>query len=159
MAEFQGLPSGVGRRVVVLASRFNEPIVKKLVDGALEALVKSGVVFEDIDVVWVPGAWELPLAARWLLASERYDGLVAVGAVIRGDTAHFEYIAGEASRGLAAASTDTDTPIGFGVLTCDTDEQAEARAGGAHGNKGYDAALATLEMVDLGNRIDPGDAD
>jgi 6,7-dimethyl-8-ribityllumazine synthase len=153
------LPSGVGRRVVVLASRFNEPIVKKLVDGALEALVKSGVVFEDIDVVWVPGAWELPLAARWLLASERYDGLVAVGAVIRGDTAHFEYIAGEASRGLAAASTDTDTPIGFGVLTCDTDEQAEARAGGAHGNKGYDAALATLEMVDLGNRIDPGDAD
>jgi 6,7-dimethyl-8-ribityllumazine synthase len=159
MAEFQGLPSGVGRRVVVLASRFNEPIVKKLVDGALEALVKSGVVFEDIDVVWVPGAWELPLAARWLLASERYDGLVAVGAVIRGDTAHFEYIAGEASRGLAAASTDTDTPIGFGVLTCDTDEQAEARAGGAHGNKGYDAALATLEMVDLVNRIDPGDAD
>lgn len=159
MAEFQGLPSGVGRRMVVLASRFNEPIVKKLVDGAMDALVKSGVGFDDIDVVWVPGAWELPLAARWLLASERYDGLVAVGAVIRGDTAHFDFIAGEASRGLAAASTDTDTPIGFGVLTCDTDEQAEERAGGAHGNKGYDAAMATLEMVDLVNRIDPGDAD
>jgi 6,7-dimethyl-8-ribityllumazine synthase len=159
MAEFQGLPSGVGRRMVVLASRFNEPIVKKLVDGALDALVKSGVGFDDIDVVWVPGAWELPLAARWLLASERYDGLVAVGAVIRGDTAHFDYIAGEASRGLAAVSADAETPIGFGVLTCDTDEQAEERAGGAHGNKGFDAALATLEMVDLRNRLDPDDAD
>lgn len=145
--------------MAVVASRFNEPIVRKLVDGAMQALVESGVVFEDIDVVWVPGAWELPIAARWLLASERYDGLVAVGAVIRGDTAHFDYIAGEASRGLAAASADTETPIGFGVLTCDTDEQAEERAGGAHGNKGYDAAVAALEMVDLLNRLDPGDAD
>src|SRR3954468_7450584 len=143
MAEFQGSPSGFGRRMVVLASRFNEPIVKKLVDGALEGLLKFGVVFEDIDIVWVPGAWELPLAARWLLASERYDGLVAVGAVIRGDTAHFDFIAGEASRGLAAASAETETPIGFGVLTCDTDEQAEERAGGVHGNKGFDAAMAT----------------
>lgn len=145
--------------MVVLASRFNEPIVKKLVDGALEALVKHGVAFDDIDVVWVPGAWELPVAARWLLASERYDGLVACGAVIRGDTAHFDFIAGEASRGLADASADLETPIGFGVLTCDTDEQAEARAGGEHGNKGFDAAVATLEMVDLLNRLDPDDAD
>lgn len=159
MPEFQGLPSGVGRRMAVLASRFNEPIVKKLVDGAMQALVESGVVFEDIDVVWVPGAWELPIAARWLLSSERYDALVAVGAVIRGDTAHFDYIAGEASRGLAAASAEAETPIGFGVLTCDTDEQAEERAGGAHGNKGYDAAVAALEMVDLLNRLEPGDAD
>ena len=159
MPEFHGLPSGVGRRMVVVASRFNEPIVKKLVDGALEALVQSGVVFEDIDVVWVPGAWELPIAARWLLASERYDGLVAVGAVIRGEAAHFDYIAAEAARGLADAAAETETPIGFGVLTCETEEQAEARAGGAHGNKGYDAALAALEMVDLLTRLDPGDAD
>jgi|SRR5215208_3432861 len=159
MAEFSGLPSGVGRRIVVLASRFNEPIVKNLVDGALEALVKYGVAFEDIDVVWVPGAWELPIAARRLLATERYDGLVAVGAVIRGETAHFEYIAGEASRGLAVVSAESETPVGFGVLTCDTDEQAEARAGGEHGNKGWDAAVATLEMVDLINRLDPDDAD
>src|SRR3954462_2097101 len=159
MAEFQGLPSGAGRRMVVLASRFNEPIVKKLVDGALEALVKSGVGYEDIDVVWVPGAWELPLVARWLLGTERYDGIVAVGAVIRGDTAHFDYIAGEASRGLAAASAESETPIGFGVLTCDTDEQAEARAGGAHGNKGFAPAVATLEMVDLLSRLEPDDAD
>jgi 6,7-dimethyl-8-ribityllumazine synthase len=159
MAEFAGLPSGVGRRVAVVASRFNEPIVKKLVDGALEALLKYGVVFEDIDVVWVPGAWELPLAARWLLASERYDGIVAVGAVIRGDTAHFDYIAGEASKGLAEASAESETPIGFGVLTTDTEEQAEERAGGAHGNKGWDAAVAMLEMVDLVDRLNPDDAD
>jgi 6,7-dimethyl-8-ribityllumazine synthase len=159
MPEFAGLPNGVGRRMVVLASRFNEPIVKKLVDGALEALIKYGVVFEDIDVVWVPGAWELPTAARWLLANERYDGLVAVGAVIRGETAHFDYIAGEASRGLSTVSADSETPIGFGVLTCDTDEQAEARAGGAHGNKGWDAAVATLEMIDLHDRLEPEDAD
>src|SRR3982074_3186946 len=159
MPEFHGLPSGVGRRVVVLASRFNEPIVKKLVDGAMEALVKYGVAFEDIDVVWVPGAWELPIAARWLLASERYDGVVAVGAVIRGETAHFDYIAGEASRGLADASADSEAPVGFGVLTCDTEEQAEARAGGAHGNKGWDAAVATLEMADLSDRLSPDSED
>ena len=159
MAEFEGLPSGVGRRVAVLASRFNEPIVKKLVDGALQALLKYGVVFEDIDVIWVPGAWELPVAARWLLESERYDGIVAVGAVIRGETPHFDYIAAEASRGLAAASAESETPIGFGVLTCDTEEQAEARAGGAHGNKGWDAAVATLEMADLVDRLNPDDED
>jgi 6,7-dimethyl-8-ribityllumazine synthase len=157
MAEFAGLPSGVGRRVAVVASRFNEPIVKKLVDGALQALLKYGVVFEDIDVVWVPGAWELPVAARWLLASERYDGIVAVGAVIRGETAHFDYIACEASKGLAAASAESETPIGFGVLTCDTEEEAEARAGGEHGNKGWDAAVATLEMADLVDRLNPDD--
>lgn len=159
MAEFAGMPNGAGRRMVVVASRFNEPVVKKLVDGALEALVKHGVSFDDIDVVWVPGAWELPLAARLLLASERYDGLVAVGAVIRGETAHFDYIAAETSRGLAEISMQSETPVGFGVLTCDTDEQAEARAGGDHGNKGWDAALAALEMVDLANRIDPQDED
>ena len=159
MAEFAGLPSGAGRRVAVLASRFNEPIVKKLVDGALEALLKYGVIFEDIDVVWVPGAWELPVAARRLLETERYDGIVAVGAVIRGETAHFDFIAGEASRGLAEASAESETPIGFGVLTCDTDEQAEARAGGAHGNKGWDAAVATLEMADLMDRLTPDDED
>ena len=159
MAEFAGLPSGVGRRMAVVASRFNEPIVKKLVDGALEALLKYGVVLEDIDVIWVPGAWELPLAARWLLGSDRYDGIVAVGAVIRGETAHFEYISSETSRGLADASAESETPIGFGVLTCETDEQAEERAGGAHGNKGWDAAVAMLEMADLVDRLNPDDED
>lgn len=159
MAEFAGLPAGAGRRIVVVASRFNEDVVKKLVDGALEALVKHGVSFIDIDVVWVPGAWELPLAARLLLNTERYDGLVAVGAVIRGETSHFDFIATEASRGLADVSAQSETPIGFGVLTCDTDEQAEARAGGSHGNKGWDTAVAVLEMIDLANRIDPQNED
>jgi len=159
MAEFAGQPAGAGRRIVVVASRFNEDVVKKLVDGALEALVKHGVSFDDIDVVWVPGAWELPLAARLLLNSERYDGLVAVGAVIRGETAHFDFIAAEASRGLADVSAQSETPIGFGVLTCDTEEQAEARAGGSHGNKGWDTAVAVLEMIDLAHRIDPQDED
>jgi 6,7-dimethyl-8-ribityllumazine synthase len=157
MAEFSGTPSGEHRRFAVVASRFNHSIVERLVDGALDALVRHGVEADNVDVVWVPGAWELPLAARRLLASERYHGLVAVGAVIRGDTPHFDYVAGEASRGLASASVDFDTPIGFGLLTCDNDEQAEARAGGAHGNKGWDAALAALEMSDLFDRLDVTD--
>src|SRR3954471_22661968 len=157
MAEFIGMPAGEHRRFAVVASRFNQTIVERLVDGALDALVRHGVAADDVDVVWVPGAWELPIAARKLLQSERYNALVAVGAVIRGDTPHFEYVAGEASRGLADASAEYDTPIGFGLLTCDNQEQAEARAGGAHGNKGWDAALAALEMVDLFDRLDASD--
>jgi len=154
MAEFSGTPTGEHRRFAVVASRFNQQIVERLVDGALDALVRHGTAVDDVDVVWVPGAWELPIAARRLLATERYHALVAVGAVIRGDTPHFDYVAGEASRGLASASVEYDTPIGFGVLTCDNDEQAAARAGGAHGNKGWDAALAALEMADLFDRLD-----
>jgi 6,7-dimethyl-8-ribityllumazine synthase len=157
MAEFSGTPAGENRRFAVIASRFNQVIVEKLVDGALDALVRHGVAADDVDVVWVPGAWELPIAARRLLSSERYDALVAVGAVIRGDTPHFDYVAGEASRGLATASVEFETPIGFGLLTCDNDEQARARSGGAHGNKGWDAALAALEMADLFGRLDAAD--
>jgi 6,7-dimethyl-8-ribityllumazine synthase len=157
MAEFSGTPAGHQRRFAVVASRFNQAIVEKLVDGALDALVRHGTAANNVDVVWVPGAWELPLAARRLLSSERYNAIVAVGAVIRGDTPHFDYVAGEASRGLARASEEFDTPVGFGLLTCDNDEQAEARAGGAHGNKGWDAALAALEMADLFDRLDAAD--
>jgi len=157
MAEFSGTPAGQHRRFAVVASRFNQVIVEKLVDGALDALVRHGAATDDVDVVWVPGAWELPIAARRLLASERYDALVAVGAVIRGDTPHFDFVAGETSRGLATASIEYDTPIGFGLLTCDNDEQAQARAGGVHGNKGWDAALAALEMADLFDRLDAAD--
>src|SRR6059036_577889 len=113
------------KRFSIIASRFNEPIVEKLLTGALNALEKYGASRENVDVIWVPGAWELPMAARRLLATERYDALVAVGAVIRGETPHFEYIAAEAARGLAQASADFDRPIGFGVLTCDTVAQAE----------------------------------
>ena len=157
MAEFSGTPTGEHRRFAVVASRFNHEIVERLVDGALDALVRHGAAVDDVDVVWVPGAWELPIAARRLLATERYNALVAVGAVIRGDTPHFDYVAGEASRGLSSASVEFDTPIGFGLLTCDNNEQAEARAGGAHGNKGWDAALAALEMADLFERLDASD--
>ena len=159
MAEFSGEPSGAGRRFAVVASRFNEHITQKLADGAVDALTRHGVGFDDVDLVWVPGAWELPAAARRLLASDRYDAVVAVGAVVRGDTPHFDYVAGEASRGLADASTEFDRPIGFGLLTCDTMAQAEARAGGEHGNKGWDAAMAALEMADLFDRLDVGGDD
>ena len=154
MAEFIGQPAGHGRRFAVVASRFNETITLRLAEGAIDALTRHGAAFDDIDLVWVPGAWELPAAARRLLASDRYVGVVAVGAVIRGDTPHFDYVAGEASRGLADASAAFDRPIGFGLLTCDTVEQAEARAGGEHGNKGWDAAMAALEMVDLFDRLE-----
>ena len=157
MAEFTGTPSGQDRRIAVVASRFNDAITSKLADGAMDALVRHGVAADDIDLVWVPGAWELPAAVRRLMAADRYDAVVALGAVIRGDTPHFDYVAGEASRGLAQASAEFDLPLGFGLLTCDTVEQAEARAGGAHGNKGWDAALAALEMVDLLDRLDVPD--
>jgi 6,7-dimethyl-8-ribityllumazine synthase len=152
--EFSGAPRGQGRRCAVVVSRFNETITQRLLDGALDAFVRHGVAFDDVDVFWVPGAWELPAAARRVAATERYDALVALGAVIRGDTPHFDYVAGESSRGLSLASADFDTPIAFGVLTCDTMAQAEARAGGEHGNKGWDAALAALEMADLFDQVD-----
>ena len=154
MPEFTGAPRGQGRRCAVVVSRFNESVTQRLLDGALDALVRHGVAFDDVDVFWVPGAWELPPAARRVAATERYDALIALGAVIRGDTPHFDYVAGEASRGLSLASADFDVPIAFGVLTCDTMAQAEARAGGEHGNKGWDAALAALEMADLLDQVD-----
>jgi 6,7-dimethyl-8-ribityllumazine synthase len=154
MPEFVGNPTGAGRRFAIVASRFNQEVVEKLLDGALETLVDKGVALDDIDVVWVPGAWELPIAARRLLSSDRYSGIVAVGAVLRGDTPHFEYVSSECARGLAQASAEFDVPIGFGVLTTDNDAQAEARAGGEMGNKGHEAAMAALEMADLFDRLD-----
>ena len=157
MAELSAAPEGNGRRVAVIASRFNEEITRKLADGAMETLVARGVAFDDIDLIWVPGAWELPFAARAAAGTDRYDCIVAVGAVIRGETSHYDIIANEASRGLAAVSAELEIPIGFGLLTCENDEQAEARSGGAHGNKGADAALAALEMADLSGLLDTDD--
>ena len=155
--EFAGAPRGEGRRIAVVVSRFNESVTQKLVDGALDALTRHGVAFDDVDVVWVPGAWELPIAARRLLSMDRYDGVVALGAVIRGETPHFEYVAGEAARGLQQAAAEFETPLGFGVLTCDSLAQALARAGGDHGNKGWDTALAVLEMASLLDGLDAAD--
>jgi 6,7-dimethyl-8-ribityllumazine synthase len=155
MADFTGLPRGEGRRIAVVASRFNETVTTRLAEGAVEALVRHGAPFEDVDVMWVPGAWELPAAVRRALASGRYDGVVAAGAVIRGETPHFDIVAGEAARGLADASREFDAPVTLGLLTTDTLAQAEARAGGAHGNKGWDAAVALLELLDLFDRLEP----
>ena len=150
-------PRGEGLRIGIVVARFNQAVTDALLAGACDALAKHGVADDSLDVVIVPGAFELPLCAQRMAATGRYDALVCLGAVVRGDTPHFDYVAGEASRGLAQASVEFDTPIGFGLLTCDNQEQAEARAGGAHGNKGWDAALAALEMVDLFDRLDAAD--
>lgn len=154
MAEFIGVPSGAGRRIVIVAARFNEHVTQKLVDGALDCCLKHGARLDDVDVLWVPGAWELPPALMKALQTERYDAAVAIGAVVRGETPHFDFVAGEASRGLALLQGEFGVPIGLGLLTTDTMAQAEARAGGDHGNKGWDAALAALEMSDLFGRLD-----
>jgi 6,7-dimethyl-8-ribityllumazine synthase len=159
MADFTGIPRGEGRRIAVVASRFNESVTTRLAEGAVDALVRHGAEFADVDVCWVPGAWELPMATRRALASGRYDGVVAIGAVIRGETPHFDFVAGEAARGLAEASREFDAPVTLGLLTTDTLAQAEARAGGDHGNKGWDSALALLEVLDLFDRLEPAPDD
>ncbi len=156
MAEFEGAPSGAGRRFVVVASRFNETVTQPLVNGALDCLVRHGARADDVDVVWVPGAWELPAAVARVLMSERYDAVVACGAVIRGETPHFDFVAGEASRGLSMLQGEYGVPIGFALLTTDTLDQALQRAGGGHGNKGWDAALAAMQMADLFGLLDAG---
>ena len=155
MAELSGSPRGEGRRLAVVVSRFNENITRPLSEGALDALTRHGVNFDDVDVIWVPGAWELPIAVRKALGTGRYDGVVALGAVIRGGTPHFEFVAGETARGLMDASRDFDAPVTLGLLTTDNMEQAEARAGGEHGNKGWDAALAALELLDVLDQLEP----
>ncbi len=156
MAEFEGTPTGAGRRFVVVASRFNEPVTQALVNGALDCLVRHGARADDVDVVWVPGAWELPSAVARVLMSERYDAVVACGAVIRGETPHFDFVAGEASRGLSMLQGEYGVPIGFALLTTDTLDQAMQRAGGDHGNKGWEAALAAMQMADLFGLLDTG---
>ena len=155
MAELSGSPRGEGRRLAVVVSRFNENITRPLSEGALDALTRHGVGFDDIDVIWVPGAWELPVAVRKALGTGRYDGVVALGAVVRGGTPHFEFVAGEAVRGLMDAARDFDAPVTMGLLTTDNMEQAEASAGGAHGNKGWDAAVAALELLDVLDQLEP----
>ncbi len=142
-----------GAKFALVASRFNHFIVDRLVDGATDALVRHGVPSGDITLVHVPGAWELPLITRRLAASKRFDAIVALGAVIRGSTAHFDFVAGEAAKGLAGVMLATSVPVIFGVLTTDTIEQAIERAGTKAGNKGAEAALSALEMVSLGRAL------
>jgi 6,7-dimethyl-8-ribityllumazine synthase len=140
-------PDGAGQRVALVAARFNETVTASLVEGALAALAKHGVTTDDIDVVWVPGAFEIPLAARRLAFSHRYDAVICLGAVIRGETAHFELVAAEAARGIADAARDSGVPCVFEVLATQDLGQAQARAGGVHGNKGWEAAETALEMA------------
>ena len=142
---------GRGLKFAVVVSRFNQEITEKLLAGAQEALRGAGADFPD--VFHVPGAFELPLAAKRLLSSGRYHGVVALGAVVRGDTPHFDYVAGEAATGLARVAADTGVPVAFGVLTCNTLEQAIDRAGAKGGNKGFDAAMTAIEMADLLRRL------
>ena len=136
-------------RVAVVASRFNETISKRLLDGAVDCLVRHGAARDRISITWVPGAFELPAAASRLAATGEVDAIVCVGVVIRGETPHFEFVAGGAASGIAQAAATSGIPITFGVLTTDTTEQAEARAGGKLGNKGFEAALAAIEMANL----------
>jgi 6,7-dimethyl-8-ribityllumazine synthase len=149
MRVHEGSVEARGRRFAIAVSRFNEVITRPLLDGALAAFRRHGVSEEDIEVAWTPGAFELPLVARRLADSEQFDGVVCLGAVIRGETAHFDYVAAESASGIQRVGLETGVPCIFGVLTTDTLEQALDRAGGKHGNKGWEAATAAMEMAGL----------
>lgn len=153
MAELEGSPNGEGKRFVIVVSRFNELVTERLLEGAVGCLVGHGVAEESVDVLRVPGAWELPGAAAAALRHARPDGVIALGCVIRGETPHFDFVAGEAARGLQALAVAEDIPVAFGVLTTDDRDQALARAGGDRGNKGWEAALTVLEMADLYGKL------
>jgi 6,7-dimethyl-8-ribityllumazine synthase len=150
---YMGSPNGARRSVGIVVGRFNGNITSRLLDGALEALGEAGVPRERTDVMPVPGAFELPLGAMALAKTRRYACVIALGCVIRGDTPHFEYVAGEAASGLQLAGLETGVPVAFGLLTCDSRRQAEERSGGEKGNKGAEAARTALEMADALARL------
>ena len=152
--ELQGGSNGEGLRIAVVVATFNDFITSKLLEGALAALDRHGVRDGDITVARVPGSFELPLAAKKLAESARHDAVICLGAVIRGETDHYEHVAGEAAKGIANASINSGLPVIFGVLTTDTLEQAINRAGGKQGNNGYNAALAAIEMANLMRALD-----
>ena len=138
-----------GFRFAIVISRFNSFITERLLEGALDCLKRHGCREEDIDIIWVPGSFEIPLTAKKLAQKNRYNAVIALGAVIRGETPHFDYVAAEVSKGIAAVSLETEKPVIFGILTTDTVEQAIDRAGTKAGNKGWEAALTAIEMVNL----------
>ena len=142
-----------GLKFGIVASRFNDFICGKLIEGALDALKRSGADEKDISIVRVPGAFELPLTAKKMAKSGRFDAVICLGAIIRGATPHFEYISAEVSKGIAMVGLETEVPVAFGVLTTDTIEQAIERAGAKAGNKGWDAAMSAIEMVDLFKKL------
>ena len=145
-----------GRRLAIVASRFNDFFTKELLAGAQDCLRRHGVADDDVDLAWVPGSFEIPFAAKRLAATGRYGAIVCLGCLIQGDTPHFQYIAAEVSKGIAQVSLESGVPVVFGVITADTLEQAMERAGTKAGNKGFDAAATALEMIDLCEVIDQG---
>jgi len=149
MEIFEGKLISDGLKFGIIVGRFNEFIGGKLLSGALDALKRHGADEEDIDIVWVPGAFEIPLVAKKMAKTEKYDAVICLGAVIRGSTPHFDYVSNEVTKGIASVSLNTELPIIFGVLTTDTIEQAIERAGTKSGNKGYDAAITAIEMANL----------
>ncbi|WP_346885685.1 6,7-dimethyl-8-ribityllumazine synthase [Clostridium sp. UBA4395] len=149
MKIFEGNLVAQGLRVGIVVGRFNEFIVSKLLGGAIDGLKRHGVEEDNIEVAWVPGAFELPLVAKKMAQNENYDAIICLGAVIKGSTPHFDYVCAEASKGIASVSLSTEKPVVFGVLTTDTIEQAIERAGTKAGNKGYDAAVTAIEMANL----------
>ncbi|MEW6600392.1 MAG: 6,7-dimethyl-8-ribityllumazine synthase [Nitrospirota bacterium] len=149
MKKFEGELQAKGLKFAIIISRFNDFITGKLLDGAIDALIRHGAAEQNIDVIKVPGSFELPLTAKIVASKKSYDAVICLGTVIRGATPHFEYVASEAAKGIAAASMDSGVPIAFGVLTTDTIEQAVERAGTKSGNKGWDAAMVAIEMAQL----------
>jgi len=153
MKLLEGNYCGQGLKIGLVASRFNEFIVTKLVGGADDCLRRHGVSEDDIECAWVPGAFEIPLIAKKMANSGKYDAVICLGAVIRGATSHYDYVCAEVSKGIASVSLESGVPVLFGILTTDTIEQAIERAGTKAGNKGYDCAMSALEMVNLGKNI------
>jgi 6,7-dimethyl-8-ribityllumazine synthase len=153
MKIFEGELQAKGLKFCIVMSRFNEFITGKLLDGAMDALIRHGAREEDVDVIKVPGSFEIPVAAKKMALKGMHNAVICLGTVIRGATPHFEYIAAEVSKGVASASMETGIPIAFGVLTCDTIEQAVERAGTKSGNKGWDAALTAIEMAQLMKKL------
>ena len=149
MKKIEGMYEGEGFKVAIVASRFNEFITTKLVGGAEDCLLRHGVNADDISLAWVPGAFEIPLIAKKLADSKKYDAVICVGAVIRGATSHYDYVCAEVSKGIAQAGMKNGVPVMFGVITTENIEQAIERAGSKAGNKGYDCALGAIEMVNL----------
>ena len=153
MKRIDGNYSGKGKSIGILQSKFNSFVTDKLLDGALDALARHGVNDDNITIIRVPGAFEIPLALNRVLESGSFDGIITLGAVIRGETPHFEYVAAETTKGVAHLALKAKIPVSFGVLTTDTVEQAIDRAGAKAGNKGFDAAMSLLEMIDLFHKI------
>jgi 6,7-dimethyl-8-ribityllumazine synthase len=147
--ELTGNLTSTGLKFAVVVARFNSFITDRLLSGALDAFVRTGLNEDEIEIVRVPGAWEMPVTVKALLAQERHHGIVCLGAVVRGDTPHFDYVAGECAKGLAQLSRESGVPVAFGVLTTNTVEQAIDRAGAKSGNKGFDAAMTAIEMANL----------